>query len=403
VTTTTRLPTDGGTAPSDRQVRLGVLGAVLVVAALVPLLFTGPGTDLDASSVVRTGRGIVQHLSYTPSRAPGTPVYEAAVGVLDAMGGIPLADLGSLLMAVVCAAAFWKLAKDGGIAHPLPTTLVVVANPWFLIAATSIEDFVWALALMLVGVLALRSRHAWLAGVLFALAIGSRSTTVVLVAAAVLAALWEGRDARRDAAIAGGTAAVLGAALFVPAYLSADRTFRFLHNDFATASPLVQLGRFAVKDLYLFGPLAAIVMLFAVPAVFALRSRWRQEWLVRFAFLGLLFSQLLFLRFPWKMGHLLPTVVFVALLLGLALGSRPRLLYGVVVAQLVTAFVTVNLFAPNHPNRATSASPELTAAWGPVVRDTQCRIRYRHDSLSPVRSVRERAGVCASPFAVVER
>jgi len=150
VTTTTRLPTDGGTAPSDRQVRLGVLGAVLVVAALVPLLFTGPGTDLDASSVVRTGRGIVQHLSYTPSRAPGTPVYEAAVGVLDAMGGIPLADLGSLLMAVVCAAAFWKLAKDGGIAHPLPTTLVVVANPWFLIAATSIEDFVWALALMLV-------------------------------------------------------------------------------------------------------------------------------------------------------------------------------------------------------------------------------------------------------------
>jgi hypothetical protein len=117
--------------------------------------------------------------------------------------------------------------------------------------------------------------------------------------------------------------------------------------------------------------------------------------------LGLLFSQLLFLRFPWKMGHLLPTVAFVALLLGLALPSRPRLLYAVVVAQLAFCIVSVDLFAPNHPNRATSARTEVHVAWGPLVRDTTCRIRYRHDSLSPSRPIRERAGVCASPFAVV--
>ncbi len=372
--------------------------AAVVVVALVPLIFAGPGTDLDVSAVVRSGQGIVDHFSYVPSRPPGSPVYEVAVGVLHAVGGFVLVNLGSLAMAVVCAWAIWRLCRDEGVQCPVLVTLVVVANPWFLIAATSLEDFLWALGFFLTGVVAFRGKRPWLAGVLFALAIGSRSTTVLFIAVVLAATAWDGREARRPSVIAGGTAAVLGVVLFIPAYLSAGSSFRFLDNEFATSTLFVQLGRFLTKDLALFGPLAVVVLLAAVPSVFRSRSQWSSSWLFRFGVLGLVVSQLLFLRFPWKMGHLLPSVVFAAFVLGVALQKRPRLLQALIVAQVFACVVAITVLAPNHPNDATGGRVQVGVSWGPLVRDTTCRLRYRHDVLSPVREVRERAGICASPF-----
>ena len=88
----------------DRTRLLVVVGG-LVALALLPLLFLGPGTDLDAGAVIRSGRSIVDHFHYTPSRAPGAPVHEAAVGVLDRLGGTAGANLGSLVAAGACIVA----------------------------------------------------------------------------------------------------------------------------------------------------------------------------------------------------------------------------------------------------------------------------------------------------------
>lgn len=385
------------TRPPPAALGLGLL----VVAGLVALLFTGPGTDLDAAAVVHTGSRIVHHFSYTPSRPPGSPVYEASVGVLHAIGGVPLVNLGSLVMAALCVFAFAKLCWSEGVDRWVATTLVLVCNPWFLIAATSIEDFVWAMGLFVLGIVVLRSKRPWIAGILFALAIGCRSTTVLLVVGVLAIEAFEGRPQRRRAATCGGVAMVLGAALFVPAYVSAGRSFAFLRADYSTSSPLVQLGRFAIKDFSLFGLLAVLVIVVSLPQVVRMLVAQRTNWLVRIAFVGLVASQLLFLRFPWKMGHLLPTVAFAAILLGFALGKRPRMLHALVAAQLLYCVIGFGILAPNHPNDATGGKVSTRLVWGPLVRDTQCRLRYRHGSLSPIRAVHERAGVCASPFSVV--
>ena len=90
----------------------------------------------------------------------------------------------------------------------------------------------------------------------------------------------------------------------------------------------------------------------------------RVDWLVRFGALGLLVSQLLFLRFPWKMGHLLPSLVFLAILLGVALAHRPRLLAALVVAQLLYVVVNVQLVRPDVPNAATTGKLTFDPAWG---------------------------------------
>lgn len=344
----------------------------VVVAAAVPLLLLGPGTDLDVGAVIESGRGILDG-DYTASRPPGAPVHEAAVGLLEALGGTATANLGSLAMAAVATVALVALLRREGVPGPWLAAAVLVVNPWFLIAATSTVDFCWALAFALLAANLLRRDQAVAAGVLAALAIGSRAASVLLILALVVAELTDGTDRRRPALTTAAIAAAGGVLLYVPSFLAAGSSLAFAQNEFSTSSPLVQLGRFAVKNLYLVGPFAAVVLVLTVPSLLRVVRGWRVDWLVRFATLGLVLTQLLFLRFPWKFGHLLPSLACLALLLGRALAGRRALLAAVVVAQAAYAVVNLQLIRPDNPNEATGGELTFEPAWGALVIDTQCR------------------------------
>jgi len=425
--------TDAPPAPSPgpRRARAGAgpdrawaVAGGLVALALVPLAFLGPGTDLDVGAVLRSGRGIVEG-TYAPSRNPGAPVHEAAVGALQWLAGTVGPNLGSLVAAAALTVVLALLLRREGVGRAGLAVAVVVANPWFLVAATSTVDFLWALALWAGAALVLRARAglggAAGAGVLGGLAVGCRASTAVLVAGLALAealdrsprpgaradggrpddpgpAAASGRDrAGGDGLSAGSSApsgggpsagpgpqvralvlaavtAVVGLVLFLPAFLSSDGSLAFAQNDVPTSSVAVQVGRFLAKDLYFVGPFAAVVLVGALPALARTAARWRADWLVRLGLLTLLASQLLFLRFPWKMGHLLPTLVGLALVAARALGPRPRLLAALVGAQLLYAVVSVQLLTPNTPNAATGARLTFEPRWGALVVDVQCRL-----------------------------
>ena len=300
----------------------------MLTLLLVPLLFFGPGNDLDVGNIFKSGRSIVDHFHYKPSRAPGAPVHETAVGVLDRIGGPALTNFGSLAMAVVCGVALFALLWRQGVRGPgLFAVALVVLNPWFLIAATSTADYVWALAFVLLAAHSLRSDRPVVAGVFAALSMGCRIGSGLLIVAMLFAELFEGPRARRRVVITALVAAAGTLALFIPAFVASGSSLKFAENDFKTSTPLVQLGRTLVKDMLLLGPLATVLLLVALVPVVRVIGSWRTNWLVRFAVPGLLLSQVLFLRFPWKMPHLLPCLLCLAILLAVALDRRPALLY----------------------------------------------------------------------------
>jgi hypothetical protein len=404
-----------------------VAGAVVVVA-LLPLLWMGPGTDLDVRAVILSGRSLVGDGAYVVSRAPGAPVHEAAVGVLDGVGGTVATNLGSLVAGIALTLLLAALLRREGVGRVGLSTAVVVANPWFLVAATSTIDFLWALALWVGAALVLR-RHptvlgAAAAGALAGLAVGARSSTALLVVGLALAealdardlAAAEGREGAAPPPVRAGVllavAGLVGALAFLPAFLSTDSSLAFAQNDVPTSSLAVQVGRFLTKDLYFVGPFAAVALLLAVPAVVRCLGRWRVDWLVRLGTTTVVISQLLFLRYPWKMGHLLPTLVGLAMLLARALRDRPRLLGAVVVAQLVYGVVSIGLVAPDTPNAATGGRLTFDPRWGALVVDVQCRLddpdaweAPTADELPPgstERSAEERIAAvwdCAKPWA----
>lgn len=375
-------------------------GAVLAAVVGGPLVISGPGNDLDVGNVFRSGRAIARHLTYLPSRAPGSPVHETLVGVLDLLGGPLLTNLASVVAAITLVVALDRLLRREGIGPGGRWAVALVAaNPWFLIAATSSADYLFALALVVLAALALRSDRPVLAGVLAALAMGSRIGTLTLVVALLLAELGEPdrAAARRRVLWFGFVTAGVTLVLFVPSFLDAGG-LAFANNDFSTSSPLVHLGRAAVKDLTLLGPVASVVALATIPAVVRALRTWRISWLIRFALPGLVLSQALFVRFPWKVPHLLPCLVCGAILLGVALQNRPGLLMVLVALQLVFAVVRVDVVEPDDPGRATSGQAGLSVGWGPVITDWRCRRQDPDAYLGRQKVEIERAWDCARPF-----
>jgi hypothetical protein len=389
---------------SDDTTRWVLAGVVLAVVVGLPLIVSGPGNDLDVGNVFTAGRSILDG-DYVPSRAPGAPVHETVVGVFDRLGGPLLTNLASLVAAVALVVTLDRLlAREGLGPGRRWAVALVAANPWFLIAATSTIDYLFALAFVVAAALALRTDRAVLAGLLAAASMGSRIGSALLIAALLLAEVTEPgvdraerRAAWRRVLITGGVAAAATVVLFVPSFVEAGG-LAFAENDFSTASPLVMVGRAAVKNLTLLGPVASLVALAAVPAVVTALRSWRTTWLVRFAVPGFALSQLLFVRFPWKIPHLLPCLVCGAILLAVALHRRPALLVILVALQLLFAVVRIDVIRPDNPNEATGAEVGLDVGWGPVVTDWQCR-REDPDAYEGRQLVEiEAVWNCARPF-----
>ena len=385
--------------------RWTILGALAAVVTL-PLLVSGPGNDLDVANVFRSGRAMVRHGTYLPSRAPGSPVHEAIIGTLDLVGGPLLTNIASLGAAVAVLWALDLLLAQHGVGPNRRWALAIVAfNPWFVIAATSSADYLFALAFTLWAAVGLRAGYTFSSGLLAALAMGSRIGSAALIAALFVAELtsvstsgWP-TPRRLRTLLSAVVAAIATVILFVPSFLAAGG-LEFASNDFSTSSPLVQLGRAGAKNLTLLGTIGSLAVLAAVPALARLvRQEWRSAWVVRFALVGLVLSQALFARFPWKMAHLLPCLVVGVLLIGAALADRPRQLMGLALLQLLFCFVQVEVLRPDDPNRATGARFELSVGWGPVVTDWQCR-REHPDAYRGRQKVEvEAAWKCAQPFS----
>lgn len=371
--------------------------SIALVAGALPLVALGPGTDLDVAAVIESGR-LIRGGDYRPSRPPGAPVHEAIVGVLEGAGGVVLSNLATLAASVLAAGCLYALARQQRLPRPELVTAVLVSNPWFLVAATSTVDFPFALAGVLGGALALRANRAFVAGACFGLAIGCRSSSVLAVAAAVVADFAGESAAPRRALRAAALGVAIGAVCYVPAFVSADGSLAFAQNDFRTAGPATMLGRALAKDFYFLGPFAAVALIAAAPALWRALKSWRTSFVVRFGALIVLFVQALFLRFPWKMGHLLPLLAGLALLLGWALRERPALLGAFVALQLVYGVINLQLLEPDNPNKATGARAVFDVRWGVVVTDIACRAEDTAAWRTGERTRLEAVWNCAKPF-----
>jgi hypothetical protein len=358
-----------------------VLAAIVAVAYL-PLTLLGYGTDIDVPNVLRAGRSWLDGGPYGMSRRPGAAIHEVATAALDEVGGSVLVNLASVAFAALALWALHDLLRREGSQVAGLAVLVLASNPWFWIAATSLADFVWSLALVLTGAAAARRDHRVLAGLLFGLAIGCRLSSGFLVVAWLVSERAGGRSQRapwRSVVTTGAAAAAVGALCFVPSWVQFDHTLEFLDSDLAAEGLGVHLGRWLVKNAAFIGLPAAVVLAGGAPRLARACRGWRVSTPLRFALLALVVTEVLYLRYPLKPLHLLPVAACLALLVGhLRLDAR-RWLAALILAQVVGGLVGTTIASPDVEDRATTGQLELGPTTGPLLTDIQCRLDDRDD------------------------
>lgn len=376
----------------NRRLPSGRALAVVAGVLYLPLTGLGYGTDVDITNIRRAGESLLDgHYRY--SRPPGALAYEALVGVLDRIGGPLAVNLASTAAAVALLAGVATLAERlAGRRAGQVAVAVVATQPWFIVAATSLGDYLFALSFLLLGVLSAQRDHRVLAGVAFAAAAGFRVGTVLLAGAWLATELTgtrslpapdgPGRRPWKPVLITGAVTGVLGALWFIPPWLSAGRTRRFLLNEFETSTPLVQVGRWGIKNIGVFGIATLVVVLVASPVLLrVIRKGWTNP-AVRFAVFVCVVSELLFLRFPWKPVHLLPAVVGLALVVAVG-GVGRGLVVSLVAANLLLAVVSVTVAEPDVVDASTTGRLHLGFTRGVLLNDVDCRLHPRHEGTWP--------------------
>jgi hypothetical protein len=349
----------------------------ITAAVTLPILWLGYGTDLDIGFVLETGARI-RDLDYAPSRNPGVPVVEGIVAVLDPIGGHVLVNLATVAALAATVLAISRLVVAWGHDNGDLVALAFLASPIVLIAGTQTADFVWAMAFVAWGAVLLVRGHPVASGVLLALALGSRSSSLLLVAALLVSVGWDPGE-RRRVTTAAAVALPLAALLYVPVWLSFDRELGFLDATDGWVSLSNNLARLLLKNYAVAGPVLVVLLAVAAPALFRSLRRWGEDPMVRFAVLGLVATELLFLRMPWKPAHLVPCLFALVLWIGASDRNRRRFLWLIVGAMVLNGLVTFRPFVADAPDSTKGGDfdPAITSGW--LVNDIRCRARHMHD------------------------
>jgi hypothetical protein len=371
----------GATAADPAYRRADYALTLLMVVLYAPLLFFGYGSDNDAYLVLDSGRGLITHHTYAPSRNPGYFLFEATIGLLSRLGGSVLCNAATLVVGAAALLCFLRVCRQLRLPRPHLLGVLFVVHPVVWVNATCTMDYVWALALLLTGLLLVLRRAYLAAGVVLGLAVAMRSTSFIAAGLVLAFALIGRREDRGRVALAGGVAVVLAALFYLPSFRYAGNSLAFLQpmtggDEFWT--PRLRLGRFVYKNVYLWGLPASMIL----PVLLLLGRRSLSDTRWRPVVLGcaavVVAYEALFLTYPIEIAYLLPLVPAALILLGIALAERPVLLKVFAGVLASYAVINLNIARPDNPMRATWGTVGWWVEPGFVLRDARDRAALRH-------------------------
>jgi hypothetical protein len=176
--------------------------------------------------------------------------------------------------------------------------------------------------------------------------------------------------------VAGAVALPAAALLYVPVWLSYDRSLAFLDATDGWVSLTNNTARFLLKNYAVAGVAMVVVLAVAAPALARSLRRFGTDPMLRFAVLGLLATELLFLRMPWKPAHLVPSLLALVLWIGASARNRRPFLWVLVAAMALNGVVAFRPFTADRPNSTGGGDfePALTLGW--LVNDIACRVEH---------------------------
>ena len=351
----------------------------LAVAAYLPMVFLGLGADFDSFAVADTARTLLDDHRYVPSRYPSYPVHEFASTALFAVGGSVATNLGTVVMSFVTVAFFIELGRHFRVPHLWLLAVILMLSPVYWVNSTATIDYLWATGFLMPSALFLVRARYGVAGILGGLAIGTRLSSILLVAAFV--ALSPRLDPRTLLRYLLPTALV-GGLLYLPTFIEAGSSLDFLTYAEPKTYPGGRLGRFLYKNVYFLGLLGTLALVAVLPLVVkGLRAHIANEnqRLVLTAAMAVVAVEALFLAVPLENEYLLPAWPFALLVLGIALAQHRAALAVFGVAVLAFNVIDLKVAERDGPEGATGARTGFWVEEGYNVRNVKRRRACQRD------------------------
>ena len=288
-----------------------VLFALLVIYVILGLW--GYGNDYDTYAMISSGRDMFLNGHYHYSRGPGNFVPEMIIGGASLIGGFYLTNFISALLGIGTLFLIWKLIKDflSGF-YSTFTILLIGLNPWFVISSSSSMDYVYSLFFVMAGITMLSRRQVYWAPVFFSLAVSSRLSCIIIIGIIYLYYLYI-RFSRNEISetarifVSGILTLILSVLFFVPSYIAANHTFKFMEYGIGAWDLFGFISRIVYKHIYLIGLLPTLFLV-AVTIIHVLKSgiKFKSTALINTGIVIILLMELLFIKIPVEISYLLP-------------------------------------------------------------------------------------------------
>ena len=346
-----------------------------VALLYLPFAFTGPGSDLDSIRELHSGATLLWQHHYVMSRPPGYFPYELLCGLLYAFGGSVATNCASIAMSLVLLDSFLAVCERYKVPNRYLLAATMAIHPVYWMASTSTIDFIWALGCFFVGFRMLLEQRYRISLAMLGLAIGIRLSSVLLVAPLLtfeIIAHPRNRNLLRSAVLT----IVLGAALYIPAFVVSGNSLAFLTCYLGAWSWPDYLGRFLYKNVYFWGLPATLFLCAIAPMMLRALIRCERKVLpvVILSFSIVIAMEALFLKMPIQRLYLLPILPFVLMLLGIATRGQPRILAAFTLLVFSYDIVNLNLARPDVRDHATRAIFGSFVEPGYIMSDLKMRL-----------------------------
>ncbi|MBL0339480.1 MAG: hypothetical protein IPP71_00275 [Bacteroidetes bacterium] len=296
--------------------------------------FWGYGNDYDTYAMIKSGRDTFLNGHYHYSRGPGNFIPEMVIGGASLLGGFIVTNIISALLGTATLYLLWKRIKT--VLSPTNSILVILIiglNPWYVIASSSSMDYVYSLFFAMAGIGMMEKRNIFPAACLFAFAVSSRLTVLMIIGIIYLYYFYirfkenEIKEMGR-LFLSGCLLMVLSVLFFVPSYVAADYTFKFMEYGIGNWDLIGILSRIIYKHIYLIGLLPLLFLaVMTIIHVFKSGIKFKSNALLNTGIIIIVLTELLFIKIPVEISYLLPQYLIAVPLIVFLVKPRKMTLY----------------------------------------------------------------------------
>ncbi len=329
---------------------------ILVCITRIPFIFNGLGVEEDSYTLVTTSQKMVELGIYEMSRAPGHPFQELVINLFPYAPHFVLNGL-SALFSFIAGVFFYLILSYFNIKNKLLNTTAFLCIPVVYLASVSTIDYVWALALMLMGTYYLFKEKHILVGLFLGIAVACRVTAIMIGLPVLIILLLQYRnwDIIKPLLKIGIPFLITVGLFFAPALYTYGIDFFYTYDlPYPNLPKILYKATFGVWGIW--GVVALAIVSISLIKKILQKKKWNitHPKLTIFSSIMLLLYGMAYIFLPEKSAFWIPTTPFIILLINILIDNKAT-------KQIILALFIVSPFISNiqlvDPLRGSKASP----------------------------------------------